>query len=419
MRGWPNTSSCRPTDQGVNASHVETLRRDLGVSFQPDLDRLEKLKDVNDMKGPEYREAWLWVHLMLHSNPEAKTAPLTYLQDQRTGHNPGLLAARAWPPSSRRRKTPSRNTSNRSSCPSTPAQLHPRPPLNADKSRRRSVNTQRHRGTEKTIEWNRREIAGCREAWPEQFLFGFLLVLCVSVVSFFPGLHMNLLVTAGNTLVPIDRVRGITNIFTGRTGAVIARHAYERGHTVTLLTSHPETMDAPPPQRWTMLDYRTFEDLQNLMDEQVTKGGLDTVVHCAAVSDYLAGGIYSPAECTHFCPESGRWESAARTEPGLIDRAADKVKSDEPELWLRLVRAPKLIDRVRRDWGFRGLLVKFKLEVGVSDEQLLAVAERRGSTRRPISWWRTRWREPTLGRSSAPSTACISGWSAANWRSAC
>ena len=29
---------------------------------------------------------------------------------------------------------------------------------------------------------------------------------------------MNLLVTAGNTLVPVDRVRCITNIFTGRTG---------------------------------------------------------------------------------------------------------------------------------------------------------------------------------------------------------
>ncbi len=37
---------------------------------------------------------------------------------------------------------------------------------------------------------------------------------------------------------------------------------------------------------------------------------------------------------------------------------------------------PKLIDCIRRDWGFRGLLVKFKLEVGVRDEQLIAVAER-------------------------------------------
>src|SRR5581483_4470898 len=49
---------------------------------------------------------------------------------------------------------------------------------------------------------------------------------------------------------------------------------------------------------------------------------------------------------------------------------------DTPELWLRLVRAPKLVDSVRRDWGFRGVLVKFKLEVGVSQDVLLDVAER-------------------------------------------
>jgi len=187
---------------------------------------------------------------------------------------------------------------------------------------------------------------------------------------------MNILVTAGNTVVPIDRVRCITNIFTGRTGAAIAHCAWERGHGVTLLTSHPEVVDAPDEERWTMLRYRTFEDLQNLMKELVAGGGLDSVIHCAAVSDYLAGGIYAPADRSRFQPESGRWQSGDASGPALVDRAAGKVKSDEPELWLRLVRAPKLIDCIRRDWGFRGLLVKFKLEVGANDEQLLAVAER-------------------------------------------
>jgi hypothetical protein len=83
-----------PDCHGINSSHVETLRRDLGLSFRADLDRLEKLKDVNEMKSPEYREAWLWVHLMLHSRPEAKTALLTYLQELRTNRNPGLLGPR-------------------------------------------------------------------------------------------------------------------------------------------------------------------------------------------------------------------------------------------------------------------------------------------------------------------------------------
>lgn len=188
---------------------------------------------------------------------------------------------------------------------------------------------------------------------------------------------MNVLITAGNTLVPIDRVRCITNVFTGRTGASIARCAWERGHTVTLLTSHPEAIDKPPhSERWAMLRYSTFDDLRNLMCERVRNGDRDAVIHCAAVSDYLAGGIYAPAENTHFRPENGHWGSDGAAGPALIDRAAGKVKSDEPELWLRLVRAPKLIDYVRREWGFRGLLVKFKLEVGIGEEQLLAIAER-------------------------------------------
>jgi phosphopantothenoylcysteine synthetase/decarboxylase len=193
---------------------------------------------------------------------------------------------------------------------------------------------------------------------------------------------MNILVTAGNTLVPVDRVRCLTNIFTGRTGAAIALHAHARGHAVTLLTSHPDVVDDPragtprPEGCWRLLRYRTFDDLNNLMADAVRGGRFDAVVHSAAVSDYLSAGVYAPAPHTRFHPEDGRWESGGAVGPALVDRAAAKVKSDEPELWLRLVRAPKLVDRVRADWGFGGLLVKFKLEVGVGDGQLLEVAER-------------------------------------------
>jgi len=189
---------------------------------------------------------------------------------------------------------------------------------------------------------------------------------------------MNVLVTAGNTQVPIDRVRCLTNIFTGRTGTRIALHAHERGHTVTLLTSHPDAISelhggSMTSERWTVVPYRTFDDLHGLMWGAVVDGQFDAVIHSAAVSDYLSGGIYAPAAETRFDPAAGRWDGNPAT---LLDRAAGKVKSDEPELWLRLVRAPKLIDRVRSDWGFRGVLVKFKLEVGIDEDQLFDIAER-------------------------------------------
>jgi phosphopantothenoylcysteine synthetase/decarboxylase len=193
---------------------------------------------------------------------------------------------------------------------------------------------------------------------------------------------MKLLITAGNTLVPIDRVRCITNIFTGRTGTQIALHGYERGHTVELLTSHPEVVAqfCDPAhlsaEQWRVHPYRTFADLQQLMETALQGGYFDACIHCAAVSDYASAGIYAPAEHTQFDPPCATWQSTTAHPPTLVDRAAGKVKSDEPELWLRLVRCPKLIDQIRSPWGFCGILVKFKLEVGVSEETLRDIAER-------------------------------------------
>jgi phosphopantothenoylcysteine synthetase/decarboxylase len=190
---------------------------------------------------------------------------------------------------------------------------------------------------------------------------------------------MRILVTAGNTQVPIDRVRCITNIFTGRTGTRIALHAYQRGHQVQLLTSHPELVDRLEGKtiagdRWTVGSYRSFAEFQTALESVFRAGALDAVIHCAAVSDYEAAGIYSPAPGTQFDPNSATWHALGH--PILADRSAGKVRSDEPELWLRLVRTPKLIDRMRTDWGFAGVLVKFKLEVGIRDDRLRNIAER-------------------------------------------
>jgi phosphopantothenoylcysteine synthetase/decarboxylase len=181
---------------------------------------------------------------------------------------------------------------------------------------------------------------------------------------------MNLLITAGNTQAPIDRVRVITNVFTGRTGAAIARAASARGHRVTLLTSQPDLPDSA-----NVIAYRTFDDLADRLQSEVSSGNYDGVILSAAVSDYLSAGIYAPDAGTSFNADTGQWGCDSGP-PQMRDQQAGKVKSTEPELWLRLVRAPKLADRVRGAWHFTGLLVKFKLEVSVSDADLLDIAER-------------------------------------------
>jgi phosphopantothenoylcysteine synthetase/decarboxylase len=193
---------------------------------------------------------------------------------------------------------------------------------------------------------------------------------------------VKLLLTAGNTQAPIDRVRCLTNIFTGRTGTEIALHAVERGHTVTLLTSHPEVVGSVRPQSpqhrelMSVIPYRTFDDLRDQMSQGIRAGLPDAVIHTAAVSDYLTAGIYAPAADTQFHAEVETWRSPVDGVPQLVDVSAGKVKSDAPELWLRLVRAPKLVDLVRPAWDYHGILVKFKLEVGISEDELRAIAER-------------------------------------------
>jgi phosphopantothenoylcysteine synthetase/decarboxylase len=187
---------------------------------------------------------------------------------------------------------------------------------------------------------------------------------------------MRFLVSAGNTQTSIDRVRCLTNIFSGRTGGRIAVAAHARGHSVCLLTSHPEAVTIPATSpTWKMAPYQTFEDLEYLLKQEVEHGGYDAIVHAAAVSDFALAGIYVPAPMTYLDSESTTWKSLEGP-PRLTDAAAGKVKSKYAELWLRLTPTPKLVNQMRTPWGFRGVLVKFKLEVDISDAELLDVAER-------------------------------------------
>src|SRR5262245_20573231 len=183
---------------------------------------------------------------------------------------------------------------------------------------------------------------------------------------------MNVLVTAGNTQAPIDRVRCITNVFTGWTGTQLAVEAGRRGHQVTLLTSHPQVLRAAAPELdvglLSLEEYRTFEDLKGLMVALVPSGKFDVLIHAAAVSDYMVAGIYTPVVGTVFDPISGAWAHGK-----MVDVSAGKVKSHHSELWMRLTPTPKLADQVRSTWGFRGVFVKFKLEVGITDAELQEV----------------------------------------------
>ncbi|MFA5358722.1 MAG: phosphopantothenoylcysteine decarboxylase [Patescibacteria group bacterium] len=171
-----------------------------------------------------------------------------------------------------------------------------------------------------------------------------------------------ILVTAGSTVVPIDQVRVISNIFKGKTGTAIAAHFAERGHGVTLLTSNPELLEdyREISNGWNIqvVKFRTFNDLASAMKKLITAGAYDMIVHSAAVSDYQVAQVLTKDVGGQLLP---------------LD-AGTKVSSRHGKLYLEMVPTAKLIDKIRTDWGFAGYLVKFKLQVGIGDGELVNIA---------------------------------------------
>lgn len=170
---------------------------------------------------------------------------------------------------------------------------------------------------------------------------------------------MKVLVTAGSTITMIDKVRGITNIFRGRTGTEIARYFTLKGAEVTLLTSSPH-LARVFQERARVIRFKTYEELLVNMEKLIKDENFDVIIHSAAVSDYACIGMYQSDDKGQI------WMMSKK----------DKISSGQHGLFIGLTPTLKIIDQIRQPWGFRGILVKFKLESGISDEQLIQIAAR-------------------------------------------
>ncbi len=95
------------------------------------------------------------------------------------------------------------------------------------------------------------------------------------------------------------------------------------------------------------------------MESYITERDFDVIIHSAAVSDYKVTGLF-----TREFPEG---------ELISVDNSA-KVSSAHEELFLKLSPTSKLIDQIRQPWNFQGVLVKFKLQVGMTDWNLIDLA---------------------------------------------
>jgi phosphopantothenoylcysteine decarboxylase/phosphopantothenate--cysteine ligase len=154
---------------------------------------------------------------------------------------------------------------------------------------------------------------------------------------------VRILITSGGTREPIDAVRHLGNASTGRTGALIAEEAVRRYHTTYLLSGAGSVLPAAWARATGILverEYGSTSDLLARIEELVAKVRFDAIVAAAAVADYTVQPV-----------------------PG-------KIPSTHPELTLRLVPTPKVVDRLRQ-LAPDARLVVFKLEAGVTQEDLV------------------------------------------------
>ena len=192
------------------------------------------------------------------------------------------------------------------------------------------------------------------------------------------------LVAAGSSWEAIDQVRQWGNIFTGQTGLDAALALLDVGD-VTLLTSnlrHAEQYDGFSGKLGMLgvETYRSHAELRDLLHERVTSGPVDAVLMSAAVSDYKPAGVYRVVR-RQPAPESPDAQTGGdRPRPGqelwLVESVqAAKVKSTHGTIAVLGETTEKLVDLFRRAWDYRGILVKFKLEAGLSEAELTRVAE--------------------------------------------
>ncbi len=74
--------------------HARSVRWRMRLKQVPELKRLEQLSELSEMKRDDYRDAWAWVHFMLHGPDAVRTELRSYLLDIQNHVPPGRLSDR-------------------------------------------------------------------------------------------------------------------------------------------------------------------------------------------------------------------------------------------------------------------------------------------------------------------------------------
>lgn len=151
-----------------------------------------------------------------------------------------------------------------------------------------------------------------------------------------------ILITAGPTIEYIDPIRVITNQSTGKTGIFLASQFVSAGAKVTLVYGPG---NEEPPKGAKTIPVKTVNEMFDAVKKEMKKR-FDIVILSAAASDYTT------------------------------QKTKSKIKSTNKNLVIRLQKAPKIIDHIKKIQP-DVFLVGFKAETDISKKLLIESARKK------------------------------------------
>jgi phosphopantothenoylcysteine synthetase/decarboxylase len=160
---------------------------------------------------------------------------------------------------------------------------------------------------------------------------------------------IRVVITAGPSYEPLDKVRRLTNFSTGELGTLLAEGFAEAGHAVTCLRGVASTFASP---LWgvEVIPFSTNDDLDAKLKNLPSREQVQIIFHAAALTDFRVRDI-----------ANDQGEPIAR----------DKLSSRDGTVHLTLEPAPKVIASLRRMFP-ASLIVGWKYELDGTAENVAA-----------------------------------------------
>ncbi|MDO4283587.1 MAG: phosphopantothenoylcysteine decarboxylase [Clostridia bacterium] len=185
----------------------------------------------------------------------------------------------------------------------------------------------------------------------------------------------NIIITAGGTSEPIDKVREITNSSTGKLGMTIANEILNTNeHIENLYYICSKGAFRPIHDKVKIIEIHDTMDLKKAVERLLTTKTIDYFIHSMAVSDYMVDHVTNANLLAETIQESENQDitSVIKNNPRKV--FGNKISSKEDHLIIMLKPTPKIISLIK-NLSPHTFLVGFKLLDGVSDEELIHVAK--------------------------------------------